>query len=171
MPRHALVRLHLMELLLITPPQVFSTLLCLRYRRCPTHFGALLGSLPIICSGQLLLRRQTWALFEIMISPYFQYFHENQLFYQLFYIAYPTINPCTQTCCILNYICTHWGKALVCESSKKAHLMIGPWSDCVKKEVPWNPSVTISHNQIIISAGRKNSVKPSLCTTAGPHTP
>ena len=34
--------------------------------------------------------------------------------------------------------------------------MIGSWSDCVKKEVPWNPSVTISHNQIIISGARKN---------------
>ena len=48
------------------------------------------------------------------------------------------------------------GKAVVSELSKKAHLMIGPWSDCVKKEVPWNPSVTISHNQIIISGARKN---------------
>ena len=45
---------------------------------------------------------------------------------------------------------------MVADSSKKAHLMIGPWSDCVKKEVPWNPSVTISHNQIIISGSRKN---------------
>ena len=79
----------------------------------------------------------------------------------MFYTAYPTINPCTLTCCILNFICTHWGKALVCESSKKAHLMIGRWSDCVKKEVPWNPSVTISHNQIIISGARKNRLAPT----------
>ena len=53
------------------------------------------------------------------------------------------------------------GKAVVSELSKKAHLMIGPWSDCVKKEVPWNPSVTISHNQIIISGARKNWLAPT----------
>ena len=50
---------------------------------------------------------------------------------------------------------------MVADSSKKAHLMIGPWSDCVKKEVPWNPSVTISHNQIIISGARKNRLAPT----------
>ena len=33
--------------------------------------------LPIICSGQLLLRRRSWTLFENMISPYFQYFHDS----------------------------------------------------------------------------------------------
>ena len=33
---------------------------------------------------------------------------------------------------------------------KKVHLMIRLWFGGVKKEAPWNPSVTISHNHIII---------------------
>ena len=79
--------------------------------------------------------------------------------------AQSTINHCIfLTPCLLQALSTKRGKALVCESSKKAHLMIGRWSDCVKKEVPWNPSVTISHNQIIISGPRKNWGAPtSLC--------
>ena len=80
--------------------------------------------------------------------------------------AYTVYTACIQSSCTVRLSAgvSLQGKVVVWESSKKAHLMIGRRSDCVKKEVPWNPSVTISHNQIIISGPRKNCSAPtSLC--------